>query len=205
MKPAVRHSSTSVEVWIELVIGHGHAELKVKRKFWGFWPDESTKRIRAPRSKTNPKNDPNYRSIHGGYLGKIEPRSQTDFAYEYSDRVHAEAPLHGKSIPFHRFRFTTTSSVAEKMTRRLEQLQREGVEYNVRNRGGGFNCVGLTVRTLKEFGLLPRRFSMSRRAPSPTMLKEELHMLAEKRQNVHYDLRVLNPPRFTSARKPRKW
>ncbi len=186
-----------IEVWIELTVNYGHVELKVANSFWGFWPDDSEKREKVPGTKKNQENDPNYPAAKGGYYGRLEPRSKTELAYEYTDRLWGEAPLLGKKVPFHRFRFRTDNDSVVCLRMFMKHLRNAKLEYDVFNKGKARNCVGLALEILRECQIINECFKFRKGIPNPADMLNQLITLSGNSANIKYDLKWLEPPRFT--------
>ena len=197
-KPPARGKAPQwVEVWIEQAVNYGHVELMVGKTFWGFWPDDSADRVKVNGSNANPHDDPHYPSTKGGYFGRLKPRSKTELAYEYANRLWGEELVVGKRVPFYRFKFRVDKSTVRCLRRFMQSMVNKGVEYQAISQGNARNCVSLSIEALKSCRILKKNFALKSRIPKPEELRNVLTTMAGNSPNMKHRTMWLQPPCFS--------
>lgn len=143
-------SNNIVELWIEVGIRGGHAEIRVDLTSYGFWPDwERSAMISGSRAKDSSP-------IYGGYRGKVRIQSLDEFAHYYESIRYDERELGELAPLFHVYPVRVSPQEHDALVALLRRAHQEPPEYAVRARGNSHNCVTFAIDAFWKIGIMDK-------------------------------------------------
>lgn len=175
--------TSCIEVWVELCIGHGHAELFVDGTHYGFW----AKSVGRGHGSSAYENRPSV-------VQRLNVEQFSLFYERFWRRSFA-----GQQRP--RLRFSVYSLPATEKCKRnvleyIKEVRESRRPYNPRGSGHSLNCVKFCVQALRRCGILPASFRFLETWPRPSDLDKALARLAKRRKRVGHHVATLDPTHF---------
>lgn len=178
-----QHSTSCIEVWVELCIGHGHAELAIDGLHYGFW----AKTLGRGRHGLAFQNRPSV----------VQRLDSDEFAHFY-ERFWQRSVDNRKSprLQINVYTIPVNEKAKQCVQDYIARVQRTKPPYNPRGAGKSLNCVKFCVQTLRRCGILPASFSALEVRPRPSGLDDALARLAKRRQHIRSSTATLAPTHF---------
>lgn len=186
----LQQDKSSIELWVEVSLGYGHAELQINGSSFGFWPDAT----RSRRAVNSLVPEDASAVIFGGWAGRLDVLSFDDFIYRYWDTYRMKHKAYPDYPVFHIYLLPVGSAVLSQIDTYLRGLKGTEPEYNMLSTGSSRNCATLCLETLTAFNVLHNDIRLLGPRPSPKVLQTLMDEICQHTPAIEHKVKQLTPP-----------